>query len=134
MTSRRGTLVEDGARELLQFNGYTVRVIPTGYNKRLPPAHLVASQPPGETRYIRIRKISHLAPSAKTVEKKCVRDLVPLRKYLSCHPGEIGTRCEIWIYTLGCGFRCFEVLTDGIREIPKLHLIDPVVRKAEGAA
>lgn len=134
MTSRRGTLVEEGARELLLFHRYTVEVIPAWFNKRFPPAHLVASRPPGETRYIRIRKISHLAPSVMTVEQKCGKDLVSLRKYLSSHPGETGTRCEIWIYTIGCGFRCFEVLADGIQEIPKLHLIDPVVRKAKGAA
>lgn len=134
MTSRRGTLVEEGAREILQYHGYTVRVLPAIYTKHLPPAHLVASRPDGEIRYIRIRKISHLTPSAATIEQNCGRDLLSLRKYLSSHPGETGTRCEIWIYTLGCGFRCFAVLADGIREIPKLSRLDPVVRKAGGAA
>jgi hypothetical protein len=33
MTSRRGTLVEDGARELLRLHGYAVDVIPPGFNK-----------------------------------------------------------------------------------------------------
>ena len=47
MTSRRGTLVEEGARELLQMHGYTVRVIPPGFNKKFPPAHLVATLPIG---------------------------------------------------------------------------------------
>ena len=49
MTSRRGTLVEDGARELLRLHGYAVDVIPPGFNKKYPPAHLVATLPTGET-------------------------------------------------------------------------------------
>lgn len=36
MTSRRGTLVEEGACELLRFHGYTVRVIPPGFNRKYP--------------------------------------------------------------------------------------------------
>jgi hypothetical protein len=47
MTSRRGTLIEQGARELLQFHRYAVRVIPFGFNKRFPPVHLVATRPSG---------------------------------------------------------------------------------------
>ena len=53
MTSRRGTLVEEGARELLQVHGYRVRVIPPGFDKKLPPAHLVAERDSGEKRFIR---------------------------------------------------------------------------------
>jgi hypothetical protein len=134
MTSRRGTLVEDGARELLQFHGYTVRVIPSWFNKRFPPAHLVAERASQETRYIRIRKISHRAPTVETIELKCGKDLSQFRKHLSRHAGETGPRYEIWIYTLGHGFRCFEVLIDSIREIPKLRLVNPVVRTVKGAA
>lgn len=134
MTSRRGTLVEDGARELLQVHGYSVWVVPVYFNKRFPPAHLVATRPSGETRLIRIKKISHKAPTVETVELKCGLDIMQFRKYHSRHPGETGPSCEIWIYTLGCGFRCFEVLMDSIREIPKLRLVNPVVRKIGGVA
>jgi len=119
MTSRRGTLIEDGARELLQVHGYTVRVIPSGFNKRLPPAHLVASRGTDETRYIKIRKISHLSLTVDIVQGKYHLDIVQFRKHLARHAGEPGLRCEIWIYTLYYGFRCFEIQKDIVREIPK---------------
>jgi len=119
MTSRRGTLIEQGARELLQFHGYTVRVIPFGFNKRFPPAHLVASREPDETRYIKIRKISHLSLTVDLVQGKYHLDIVQFRTLLARHAGESGLRCEIWIYSLYYGFRCFEVLKDSVREIPK---------------
>ena len=122
MTSRRGTLVENGAREQLLVHGYSVRVIPIGFNKRQPPAHLVASRGTDEKRYIRIKKISHLSPCIETIQSKCRTDLIQLRKHLSHHLQETGLHCEIWIYSLCYGFRCFEVLIDSIREIPKLSL------------
>lgn len=122
MTSRRGTLIEQGARELLQVHGYIVRIIPPGFNKRFPPAHLVASREPDETRYIRIKKISHRSSSVETIQSACRMDLVQFRKHLSDHPYETELHCEIWIYTLCHGFRRFEVLIDRVREIPKLSL------------
>ena len=125
MTSRRGTLIEEGARELLQLNGYTVRVIPPGFHKSLPPAHLTATCPGGVTRFIRIRKISRLPSTVETVRMKCTYDLVRLRKYLSGHAGAAGISCEIWLYSLTCGFRCFLVLADSIREIPRLPVDHP---------
>ena len=118
MTSRRGTLVEEGARELLQLHGYTVRVIPPGFHKRYPPAHLVATLPSGETRFIRIHKISHRPATAETVETDYASDIALFRKYLSGSPDVFGLRCEIWIYSLTHGFRCFRILMDTIREIP----------------
>ena len=134
MTSRRGTLVENGARELLQVHGYTVRVIPPGFNKRFPPAHLVATRSSGETRFIRIRKLAHRPSTVPTVERKCGIDIIQLRKHISRHSGESGFHYEIWIYSLSYGFRCFEVLGDSIREIPKLLLSAPATRKAGGVA
>ena len=134
MTSRRGTLVEAGARELLQIHGYTVRVIPPGFNKRLPPVHLIATRPSGETLFIRIQKLSHRSPTAESIERHCPNDLTQFRKYLSGHPEESGVRCEIWIYTLTHGFRCFEILADSIREIPKLALHPPGISRARGEA
>jgi hypothetical protein len=134
MRGRRGTLVEDGARELLMVHSFSVWVVPHSYNKHFPPAHLVAERPPGEKRLIRIRKLAHRAASVEMVELKCRLDIEQFRKYLSRHKGETGSRCEIWIYTLQYGFRCFEVLMDSIREIPKLTLFFPVVRNAGGVA
>jgi hypothetical protein len=120
MTSRRGTLVEEGARELLQLHGYSVRVLPPGFNKRLPPVHLIATGSSGETRFIRIQKLSHRSPTAESIERYCPNDFMQLRKYISTHPSAVGLRCEIWIYSLTHGFKCFEILADDIREIPKL--------------
>jgi hypothetical protein len=134
MTSRRGTLVEDGARELLQLHGYAVDVIPPGFNKKYPPAHLVATLPTGETRFIRIRKLSHLPSTIETVMRKCGMDLAQFRKHHTCHACEAGFHYEIWIYSLTHGFRCFEVLRDSIREIPKLSLHGPSVSRAGGVA
>jgi hypothetical protein len=134
MTSRRGTLVEDGARELLQIHGYSVRVIPPGFNKRLPPAHLIAIRPTGETRFIRIRKLSHRPSTPDTLVTDCANDIAQLRKYLSLHPEATGLRCEIWIYSLTHGFRCFEILMDGIRETPKIPIPVPVVSRIGGVA
>jgi hypothetical protein len=134
MTSRRGTLVEEGARELLRLHGYAVDIVPPGFNKKYPPAHLVATQPTGETRFIRIRKFSHLASTVEIVKQKCGLDLVQFRKHISRHAGETGFHYEIWIYSLTHGFRCFEVLMDSVREIPKLTFYRSSISRAGGVA
>ena len=133
MTSRRGTLVEEGARELLQVRGYTVHVVPFGFNKRSPPAHLVATRPSGETRFIRIRKISHRSSTADTVAIDFANDIAGFRKYISRNPTITGLSCEIWIYSLTHGFRCFEVHMESIHEIPKLPLNNPVISTVKEA-
>ena len=43
MTSRRSRLIEDGARELLQFHGYKVRVLPEDSTSGFPRP--ISSQP-----------------------------------------------------------------------------------------
>jgi len=123
MTSRRSTLIEDGARELLQMHGYTVRTIPPEFNKRYPPAHLVATRETGENRHIKIRKMYRRPSTVETVESHCTKDLVQYRKYLSRHAEDTGLHCEIWLYFLSHGFCCFEVLMDSVREIPQFLLI-----------
>ena len=133
MTSRRGTLVEQGARELLQVNGYTVRIIPCGFNKRLPPAHLVATKKSGEIRFIRIQKLSHMHICAETIEHACANDIVQCRKYILRHPELNLLHCEIWVYTLYHGFRPFEIGLDSIREIPKLSLTRLLTSENAGA-
>jgi hypothetical protein len=134
MTSRRGRLIEDGARELLQFHGYKVRVLPVGFNKRLPPAHLVATRPSGETRFIRITKLFHQSSSVQTVEQRCYVGLAQLRKHQALHSGETGLHYEIWCYSLSYGFRRFEVQKDCVREIPKLTLYSQSAPPAGGIA
>lgn len=131
MTSRRGKLIEEGARELLQLHGYTVRTIPPEFNKRYPPAHLVASRGTGEIRHIKIRKISRRPSTVETVESHCTKDLVQYRKYLSRHAEDAGLHCEIWLYFLSNGFCCFEVLMDSVREISQFSFTlsaDPMER------
>jgi hypothetical protein len=126
--------VEDGARELLQVQGYRVWVVPPGFDKRFPPAHLVAERESGEKRFIRIRKFSKVPSTVDMVMQKCGLDLAQFRKHIARHASEANFHYEIWIYSVSYGFRCFEVLRDSIREIPKLSLHGPVVSRAGGGA
>jgi len=119
MTSRRGTVIEEGAREILQMHGYSVRIVPSGFDRRAPPGHLVATKA-GETRFIRVRKISRLPICPATIEYHCMQDVVLFRKYLAGHSGQAGLCCEIWTYTISHGFRPFAVFTDSVCEIPKV--------------
>ena len=66
--------------------------------------------------------------------RKCGLDLAQFRKHIARQHREAGFHYEIWIYSLTHGFRCFEVLRDSIREIPKLSLYGPVVSRAGGVA
>jgi len=127
MTSRRGTVIEEGAREILQMHGYSVRIIPSGFDRRSPPAHLVASKG-SETRFIRVRKISRLPVCPETIENHCMQDVVQFRKYLAGHPKKTGLCCEIWTCTISHGFRPFAVFLDSVREIPKIavHRLSPL--------
>jgi len=134
MTSRRGKLIEDGARELLQINGYSVQVIPPGFNKRFPPAHLVATRPSGETRYIRIRKLSHRPSTPETIQSNCAADIIRFRRHKSLQHKGTRLRYEIWLYSLTHGFRCFEVLKNSVREIPKFPGSGSMSSRARGAA
>ena len=121
MTSRRCTLLEEGARELLELNHYAVRIVPVGYHRHLPAVHLVASRGPGETRYIRIRKVSSRSRTIRHIEETCKKEIGQYRKILA-GPGRItGLHCEIWIYCLHDGYHCFEVLAGSVREIPKIE-------------
>lgn len=118
MTSRRCTVLEQGACEQLKLNGYEVRVLPSGLNKGLPPAHLIASRLSGETRYIRIRKISHRSANADTMERFFMQDIIRYRSEVARHPMNSTIRYEVWLYTLQNGYNCFEILPDRIQEIP----------------
>jgi hypothetical protein len=118
MTSRRCTVLEQGACEQLRLNGYEVRILPTGNDKRLPPAHLVASRS-GETRYIRIYKMSHRHAAIDTVEHYFTRDIVRYRSQMARYPQNATSRYEIWLYTLTHGYHCFWILPEQIQEIPR---------------
>lgn len=120
MTSRRCIVLEDGIRELLELNHYTIQMVPVGYNKHSPPAHLIASRGPDDMRYIRIKKVSRRSRTIQNIEVMCNNEIVQYRKMLARSPHSKGVHCEIWIYTLNDGYRCFEVLPENVREIPKL--------------
>ena len=110
-------MLEQGACEHLRLNGYEVKIHPTGQNQRQPMAHLVASKKAGETRCIRIRKISHRSATTDTVEHCCMRDIVRYRYEMARHPMDSTIQYEVWLYTLPHGYYRFEVLPDRIREI-----------------
>ena len=120
MTSRRCIVLEEGVRELLELHHYAVRIVPVGYPQHSPPVHLVASRGPGETRYIRIKKVSRMMKTIQAIETRCRNEIVLYRKILSGSTRGAGLHCEIWIYSLYDGYHCFEVLTGSVREIPKL--------------
>ncbi|MCK9593961.1 MAG: hypothetical protein M0Q91_18325 [Methanoregula sp.] len=120
MTSRRCILLEEGVRELLELDHYTVRILPAIYNRHSLPVHLVASRGTGETRYIRIRKSYRRRRTIQNVETMCRTDIVIYRRILSWPGTGAGLHCEIWIYSPYDGYHCFEVLPGSVREIPQL--------------
>jgi len=134
MTSRRCVLIEEGAREQLQIHGYTVRVIPPGFNKQQPPGHLIATLPSGEMRLIRVCKITNQPSTMEHIERKCRVSVELFRKHMSRHIPDAKCHYEIWIYTISYGFRCFEVMKDRLREVPKLPRNDPVITCRGGVA
>jgi hypothetical protein len=120
VTSRRCILLEEGIRELLESDHYTVRILPVGYTRRSPPVHIVATRGPGETRYIRIKKVIHRSRIAQNIETRCRIEIRQYRRILS-GPEEIpGLHCELWFYSPYDGFHCYEVLPGSVREIPRL--------------
>ena len=120
MTSRRCIVLEEGVRQLLELHHYAVRIVPVGYTQRSPPVHLVATRGPGETRYIRIKKVIHRSRIALNIETRCRGEIRQYRRILSGPGGGAGLHCEIWVYSPYDGYHCFEVLTGSVREIPKL--------------
>jgi hypothetical protein len=133
MTSRRCSVLEQGIREQLQRGGYTVRVVPPVFSKKLPPAHLIAMRGDGETRYIRVRKISRKEPTVENVERFFGRDILRYRTCMARKPAGSGLHYEIWISTLHHGITCFEVSKDSVREIPRIPPATPAAVPARGA-
>ena len=119
MTSRRCTVLEQGACEQLRLHGYEVRIIPNGHgDKRLPPAYLVAGKS-GETRYIRIYKLSHRPATFDTVERYFTRAILRYRGNMARHPAS-QIRYEIWLYRVNNGYHCFNILPDRVQQIPPM--------------
>jgi hypothetical protein len=117
MTSRRCTVLEQGACEQLRLHGYDVRITPAWRDPRLPPAHVVAVKREGETRYIRIYKMSARLANIYRVEECFAQLILRYRTEMACHP-DSPIRYEIWLYTVHYGYRCFAILPDRIQEIP----------------
>lgn len=118
MTSRRCKVLEQGACEQLRLHGYEVRIIPTGNNLRMPPAHLVAGKS-GETRYIRIYKCSARLANIYRVEECFGRAILRYRTEMARHPA-FPIRYEIWLHTVHLGYRCFAILPD--QKIGRAHV------------
>jgi hypothetical protein len=125
VTSRRCVVLEQGVREQLQRAGYTVQTVPPVFSKRLPPAHLIATRGAGETRYIRIRKISRTEPTVENVERFLGRDITRYRACMERRRAIPGLRYEIWVSTLRYGITCFEVSKDSVQEIPRIPPTTP---------
>jgi len=117
MTSRRCTVLEQGACERLRLDGYEVRILPVGQNQQRPLAHLIARKGSQETRYISIRKCSHRSVTIDAVEQCGRQDIMRYRSDRARHPVDATIRYEIWLYTLQHGYLCFEILPDRIQEI-----------------
>lgn len=98
------------------------------------PAWLQQEVPLGETRFIRIRKFSHRPSTTDMILQTCSLDVAQFCKHRARNVSGAGFHYEIWIYSLTHGFRCFEILMDGIREIPKLSLIPSASSGSGGAA
>lgn len=131
MTSRRCTVLEQGACERLRLNGYVVRILPYGTDQQRPLAHLIARKGSEETRYISIRKIYHRSVTIDEVEQCCRQDIIRYRSAMARHPVDSMIPYEIWLYTLSHGYHCFAILPDMIQEIP-LGLGKIAVRIAVG--
>jgi hypothetical protein len=117
MTSRRCTVLEQGACEQLRLNGYEVRILSHGKDQRFPPAHLVAGKKSGETRYIRIYKMSARLANIYRLEECFAQVILRNRTEMARHP-DSPIRYEIWLHTVHLGYRCFAILPDRIQEIP----------------
>ena len=118
MVARSCSILEYEAHELLKGMGYKVHILQKTHNKHSLPLCVVAFREPGETRYIRIRKVTRRPAIVKDVEASCCREVALYRKLLARSPPDPGLHCEVWIFAAHTGFHCYEVLQDSIMEIP----------------
>ena len=117
MAARFCYILEYEAQELLRAQGYKVHILQKNNSKHALPLCVVAFREPGETRYVRIRKVSRKIPVLADVEACCSKEIALYRKVLARLPADPGLHCEIWIYAIKTGFHCYEVLQDNIKEI-----------------
>jgi hypothetical protein len=118
------SILEYEAHELLKGLGYKVHILQRMNNKHSMPLCVVAFRPPGETRFVRIRKVTRRPVIMKDVEDGCYREIVLFRKMLARSQPDPGLHCEIWIFSPRTGFHCYEVLRDSITVIPTPTLKD----------
>ena len=118
MAARFCYILEYEAQELLRALGYRVHILQKNRSKNALPLCVVAFKEPGETRYVRIRKVSRKVPVLADVEEHCAKEIALYRKVLARSPDDAGLHCEIWLYAVRTGFHCYEVLKDTITEIP----------------
>ncbi len=119
MTSRRCTVLEQGACEQLRLHGYEVRITPSRGGTRRPLAHLTATKKFGETRSIRIYKISSRLANIYRLEECFGPTIRQHRTEMARHP-DATIRYEIWLYLIHQGYRCFAILPDRVQQIPPM--------------
>ena len=124
MVARSCYILEFEAHELLRGLGYNVRILQTTHNKHGTTLCIVAFRKTGETRYVRIKKVTRRPAIITDVEARCCREVALYRRLLACIQPDPGLHCEIWIFDVQTGFHCYEVLRDSIREIPTPALKD----------
>ena len=120
MTCRRCTVLEQGACEQLRLHGYEVRIHSPVKDQRCPPAHLAATKKSGETRSIRIYKISARLANIYRLEECFGPVILRYLTEMARHPDPL-IRYEIWLYLVHPGYRCFVILPDRVRQIPQMR-------------
>jgi len=124
MAARSCSILEYEAHELLRGMGYRVHILLKTHNKHSMPLCVVAFREPGETRYVRIRKVTRRPATVKDVEASCCREVALYRKLLARSPPDPGLHCEVWIFAAQSGFHWYEVLRESIMEIPAPSLME----------
>jgi len=118
MVVRSYNILESEAKQLLRGVGYKCRILQKKNDRQGMPFGLVAFRTSGETRYIRIRKVTRRPATMKDVAARCDREIALYQRWLSRLQPDPVLHCEIWIFAVRTGFHCYEVLQDSIREIP----------------
>ena len=135
MGIRRCYILEESVRELLEPQGYRVDLMTPGRSRKPLPVNMLASRSPDERRYIRIKKMSGKPFDFISVERFCKKEIPVYRRVLASRVNDRNLHFEIWIFVPSATFHCYEVLRDGVREIPALSLKNQLhTARAGGAA
>jgi len=118
MAARFCYILEYEAQELLRADGYKVHILQKSHARNALPLCVVAFRAPGETRYVRIRKVDRKKPAPADVERCCAKEIALYRTVIARSPADPDLHCEIWLYAIRTGFHCYEVTAESILPIP----------------